>query len=325
MFNDRLNRMLFGFFALTVVGVLYSKYDEKNRLTDEEATYKKIREYLLNESSIAKSKKPLLWIHVPYSINARKWKDFGSRNTEELNQPYLYLCVKSIIDKCGNDFNICLIDDESFSKLIPDWTINVSKLPENILENIRTIALCKLVYYYGGLLTPINTLCIKSLLPLYTEIKAVKKPFFLEDTSKEINVSSEVRTFPSFQMFGCEKENDIMKIIINILEQNSSTDFTSESKFLGQTRRHLYELSQNGKIYLIDGRSMGIKDENSNEITIENLFENQNINLSLKCNAIVIPKEDLIKRTKYNWFVQLNVQQILSSHFALAKYLQTAV
>lgn len=325
MFNNRLNRMLFAFFTLAVVGVVYSKYDEKHRLTDEEATYKKIKEYLLNQSSLAKTKKPLLWIHVPYSMNARKWKDFGSRNSEELNQPYLYLCVKSIIDKCGNDFNICLIDDETFAKLIPDWTIDVSKLPENLLENIRNIGLCKLVYYYGGLVTPINTLCIKSLLSLYREIKSVNKPFFLEDRSKDINVSSEVRTFPSFQMFGCEKENETMKLIINILEQGAGNDFTNESKFLGQNRRHLYEMIQTNKIFLIDGRSMGIKDNENVEITLERLFENQNLNLSLKCDALIVPREDLIKRSKYNWFVQLNVQKVLNSNFVLAKYLKTAI
>ena len=35
-----------------------------------------------------------------------------------------------------------------------------------------------------------------------------------------------------------------MKIIINILEQGAGNDFTNESKFLGQNRRHLYEMIQ---------------------------------------------------------------------------------
>ena len=52
-------------------------------------------------------------------MNARWWKSFGSRNTKCLNQPYQYLTIKSIVDKCGEHFNICLIDDKSFEKLIP--------------------------------------------------------------------------------------------------------------------------------------------------------------------------------------------------------------
>ena len=49
--------------------------------------------------------------------------DFHSRNTNNLNQPYLHLTIQSIIDHCSNDFHICLIDDDSFSKLIPEWDI----------------------------------------------------------------------------------------------------------------------------------------------------------------------------------------------------------
>ena len=45
---------------------------------------------------------------------------FGSRLTEDLNRPYLYLCMKSMIDKCGGDFNICLVDDDTFGKILPD-------------------------------------------------------------------------------------------------------------------------------------------------------------------------------------------------------------
>ena len=325
MFNDKLNRMLFAFFALTVVGVLYNRYDENNRLTDEEADYKKIKEYLLNESSIAKSKKPIMWIHIPHIVNARKWKNFGSRNSEEVNQPYLYICVKSIIDKCGNDFNICLIDDNSFVKLIPDWTLDVSKLPENLLSTIRTFGLCKLVYYYGGLVTPISSLCFKSLINVYQEIERNDKPFFLEDSSRDINVSSEVRTFPSFQMFGCKKNNETMKIIINILQNSISKDYTYETKFLGQNRRYLYEMTTQNKIYLIDGRSMGIKDSNNEEITLERLFDYEDIELSLQCNGLIIPSETILKRSKYNWFVYLNIQKILKDEYILAKYLQSAI
>ena len=319
MLNDKLNRFLFAFFSLTVVGVLYSKYQEKNRLSDEEADYKKIKEYLLNESSIAKSKKPILWIHVPYEINARNWKSFGSRNSNDLNQPYLYLCLKSIIDKCGNDFNICLIDDDSFGKLVPDWIINMNKLPYNLQSYIRSIGLCKIIYYYGGLLLPVNTICFSSLLPVYNDIKQNNKPFFLEDRASSIYLSDEVRTFPSFEMVGCEKNNATMNFIINLLEENLSSDYTDETNFLGQNRRQLYKLTRNGQIHLIDGRTMGIKNDNNKEISIEMLMGETKIDLALKCYALIIPRKEVIIRNKYSWFVQLNIQQILESNFVLAK------
>ena len=56
-------------------------------------------------------KKPIIWVHIPYDINARKWESFFSRNTENLNQDYLYLTLRTIIEKNSNDFHICLINE----------------------------------------------------------------------------------------------------------------------------------------------------------------------------------------------------------------------
>ena len=82
-----------------------------------------IRKYLLNESPLYGYNRPKLWLHTKYEYNARKWKSFGSRSSTDLNQPYVHLTIKSIINHCSDDFNVCLIDDDSFSQLIPGWKI----------------------------------------------------------------------------------------------------------------------------------------------------------------------------------------------------------
>ena len=76
--------------------------------------YKLIEQYLLNDSPLYGYNRPKIWIHSKYELNARKWKDFQSRNSTDLNQPYIHATIKTIINHCGNDFNVCLIDDESF-------------------------------------------------------------------------------------------------------------------------------------------------------------------------------------------------------------------
>ena len=76
-------------------------------------------QYLLDDDTLGKSKKPILWIHVPYEYNSRNWLSFGSRSAFDLNQPYLYLTVKTIIKNCDESFKIVMIDDGSFEKLIP--------------------------------------------------------------------------------------------------------------------------------------------------------------------------------------------------------------
>ena len=71
--------------------------------------------------------KPKLWIHMDYHINSRKWKNFMSRNSTDLNQPYLYLTIQSIINHNSNDFHICLIDDDAFEKILPNEIVNRPK------------------------------------------------------------------------------------------------------------------------------------------------------------------------------------------------------
>ena len=115
------------FVILISLGILYQKFLEKQSKTASFDEYDEIKKYLLNDKTLDKSKKPLLWIHIPYEVNARDWLSFGSRNSTELNQPYLYLTVKSIIKNCDESFNIILIDDNTFKKLIPDWNISLAQ------------------------------------------------------------------------------------------------------------------------------------------------------------------------------------------------------
>lgn len=320
MFGDKINRYLFAFLGLTTIGFLYNRYEEKNRLSEQEETYNSIRNYLLNESSLAKSKKPILWLHVPYRINARKWADFGSRNTTNLNQPYLSLCVKSIIEKCGNDFHICLIDDDSFANLIPDWLTDMSRIPEPISTYMRNIGLCKLIYFYGGMVMPIQTICFKTLKPLYETMTSEKKPFFIEDHTTTMSVSKQVTMFPSYNMFGALKNDQTMKKIIGILEENISRDVTSESLFLGQLERFLFEMSQKFEISIIDGKITGVKDTNNKPISIEKLFSEEKNDIVLSSNNIcmLLPSEQILKRNKYEWFASLNIGQVLQGNYYLA-------
>ena len=106
------------FVILISLGILYQKYIEKqsNKIFIDD--YGEIKKYLLKDKTLDKSKKPILWIHIPHEYNSRHWLSFGSRSTDQLNQPYLYLTVKTIIKCCDESFNIVMIDDGSFEKLI---------------------------------------------------------------------------------------------------------------------------------------------------------------------------------------------------------------
>jgi hypothetical protein len=113
--------LVFDYILLFVIVILLSmllqRYYDKKEIKESKEMYVSIHHYLLNETSLVKNKKPLLWVHIPYEYNTRNWLDFNSRKSLELNQPYLYLTVRSIITQSGESFTICMIDDNAFKKL----------------------------------------------------------------------------------------------------------------------------------------------------------------------------------------------------------------
>ena len=127
------------FFILIVLGFLYKRFEDKRKREEEGDVYEAIQDYLLDGDTLGKSKKPILWLHVPYEYNSRRWLSFGSRSSFDLNQPYLYLTVKSILRQCDQSFTVCIIDDNSFEKLIPNWSINMTTITDPILENMRML------------------------------------------------------------------------------------------------------------------------------------------------------------------------------------------
>ena len=161
--TNSFNNILILIFVLVILGFIYRRFENKRLDEEYEDNYYAIRKYLLLDKKLISSKKPILWIHVPYEYNSRKWLSFGSRSSVDLNQPYLYLTIRSIIEKCDNSFTICIIDDKSFEKLLPEWNVNMSKISDPILTNMRKLALMKLLYSYGGMICPISFLCMKDL------------------------------------------------------------------------------------------------------------------------------------------------------------------
>ena len=165
------------------VGFIYRRYMDKYETDDETKQYDLIRKYLLNESSITKEKKPIIWVHIPYEYNAREWKSFYSRGSTDLNLPYQNLTIRSIIDH-NEGFHVCLIDDSSFTNLIPGWTQDITKVGEPIRSKLRQLCLLKILYNYGGMIVPSSFLCLNDLSIFYDEAIRGNKPFVIENTNR---------------------------------------------------------------------------------------------------------------------------------------------
>ena len=61
------------FFILIVLGILHKKFEEKRMREENKDSSEAIQNYLLDDVTLGKSKKPILWIHVPYEYNSRNW------------------------------------------------------------------------------------------------------------------------------------------------------------------------------------------------------------------------------------------------------------
>ena len=308
------------FVILITLGILYKKFEDKRIREENNNNNNAIQKYLLDDTTLAKSKKPILWLHVPYEYNARHWLSFGSRSSLNLNQPYLYLTVKSIITQCEQSFTICIIDDSSFKKLIPSWNIDMSTISSPILNNMRNLGLMKLLYIYGGLLCPISFLCIKDLIGLYNEGISGDKMFLCETINRNVT-STEYKYYPNISFCGSLKENNTLQQLINFMQRIISTDFTSDSNFKGDFNRWCEKRIKHREINFIDGMQIGIKNIDDEPILVDDLMSNNYLNLYRELYGILIPADELVNRRKYEWFVRMSERQVLESNTIIGNYI----
>lgn len=311
------------FIILIVLWFLYNRYEDKRVREENNENYDAIQKYLLTDSSLANTKKPILWIPITYDYNARNWFSFGSRSSFELNQPYLYLTVRSIISQCDESFHICLLDDDSFKKLLPEWSINIQSLSSPIVDYVRSLAMSKIVYKYGGMVVPPSFLCMRDLIDLYSMGTSNEKMFICETVDR--NITSTTHEFYSdISFMGAPKECPILGEMINFMERTISTDYTAQSEFLGDFNRWCNYRVQKHQINLIPGKLIGTKTMDDTTILVDDLLSNDYINLYPQAYGIYIPAKDIINRRHYEWFARMSPKQVLESNMILSKYILLA-
>lgn len=301
---------------------IYKRLEDKRIREEDKEDYENIRQYLLNDD-LGNSTKPILWIHIPYEYNSRNWLSFGSRSSLELNQPYLYLSVKSIIQRCSNSFRICMIDDMSFAKLIPDWQIDMQRVSHPISDKLRSLAMVKLLYIYGGMVVPLSFLCFQDLITLYENGILGNKAFVCENIDRNIT-SASFDFYPTINFMGSQKANPVISALNDFMQRTISTDFTSESVFLGEFDRWVEARVNQGLINVIRGRDVGVKDMEDKPVLLENLMSQNYIDFYPQMYGIWIPSEQILSRRQYEWFARLSATQALEADTILSKYMVLA-
>ena len=327
MFDSKnINHYLFAFGLILVASFFGNRFKHAFESNDE---YEMIRQYLLNESPLYGFNKPKLWIHSKYEINARKWKSFQSRNSTDLNQPYLHLTIKTIINHCGDDFNVCLIDDETFSNLIPSWDINVNLLAEPMKSHYRELGMANLLYLYGGLVVPNSFICTKNLKSLYDATISNGQPFVCENLNKSVNLAKQKHKMlftPNGFFMGASKNNEAIRELIDYLQKrNKNPHFSSEVEFLGETQQCYIEMINAQKMTLIGGELIGLKTNKRKPILLDDLMGDAYLDLSPNSLGIYIPADELLIRTKYQWYTVLPTDDVLRASPIISKYIMASI
>lgn len=309
---------------LLVIGYAYSMYSGKLNQETEIEERDLIQKFLANDVATMDMKKPFLWIPVEYDVNERSWLNFGSRNTTNLNQPYLYLTIRSIIEKCGNSFNICIIDDNVFNKLIPNWTIIVSRLTNPLRSHMRELAMAKLLNKYGGMRLPPSFICFEDLITLY-ELGINKETasggvFVSEMVSNNIT-SSSIIFGPCSKIMGCVKDTQLMKSYIEYLEVLISNDYTEQMDFEGKISKWFFNEISKGAMNVIKPELIGAKKMDDSPVILDNLLGDTNMELSNESFGLYINSCELLRRRNFGWFVRMSPKQVLESNTQIAKYL----
>ena len=318
-------------FAMSLVAVAsYVASKFKNPFENREDEYDLVRKYLLNDSPLYGMNKPKIWIHTKYEYNSRVWQSFYSRSSYDLNQPYIHITIKSIVNHCGDDFHVCLIDDNTFSKLIPSWDIDLQNMAEPFRSQARQIGMCELIYYYGGMVLPNSFLCMKPLDDFYSRATADDKPFVCEGINRHTNLvkQGERRSCfaPESYIMGANKNDPVMKeLIVYLKSRIISPHFSSQGEFLGDLSFWCADAIKEEKMNLVGGEFVGVKTAKGKPILLENLMEEEYLDLSSECVGVFIPYEDVLARTKYQWFAVMDTREILDSQFILSKYMRLSI
>ena len=300
-------------FIVIVFSVL-SFYSYKDRYYELIYKFKNeevdINDYFFKDiHHLSRSTKRKIWIHLPLERNARKWSHFGSRSSYDLNLDYIALCIKSIIDYCGQYYDIILFDDSNLSNLL-DQSVDYSKLSGELLDKYRQHSIFKLLHTYGGVVMPASMYMRKSIITIDKE-----NTFYVCEVPNQGEHVSMDDYIYSTKMMGSNANNPILGDFINKYSDTCLKDLTNECKYFSN------QLLKQMDIPILNGKLIGTRDKHNKPIRLEDLMETKQIELDEKHVGVYIPHDELISRTKYNWYAYLNSDQVLETNVFISKYM----
>jgi hypothetical protein len=236
----------------------------------------------------------------------------------------MYLCIRSIVEQCGGSFNVVLVDDAAFQRLLPTWTIQVQNMPSPLKQHLRDLAMAKVLHKYGGVTVPASFICLRDLKPVFSSLlKGAGKTMFAGEFVARNSASAAAAFFPDSALMGCTKESPVMQQYIAYLEPLVTGDYTNEYEFLGQNDRWLYKqlVSSPPQMSMLCGTLIGTKTADGRPVVIEELLGEEDVDFAKGAYGIYVPADQILNRLAFQWFARLSPRQVLTSNTVVGKYL----
>lgn len=323
-----LSNILLGSVLILTTLYVYKSSLKKNVICEDsiesrqQCEFEKLKTHLLENSSLSRCNKPIIWIHLDFQQNARQYINFASKNSKELNMPYILLCIKTIVDNCSDSFHVVIMDNSSFQHLIPGWNIEVSNLSDPLRTKYIDLAKLNVLKNFGGVFVPPSFVCKKDIYDLYYKNCIYNKNIMtFEFPSNYSGINS--KFVPKIDFIGSQKNNNKLNSIIQEYEYSLSKDYTDESEFKGTMSRILMDHCDN--VSVLDGKLICTKDTKSKVIIIDDLMEMKKLNLCSNHYGLYIPANDLKRRNKFNWMLYISPMEVLESKTFIGKYLSQSI
>lgn len=300
--------------SVVILGEWYQHRVDKNGDPDKLAYREIIDKHMFSSNTSLQGKIPL-WIPIEHAVNARYWPSFGSRLTNRVNKPYFSLCIETIVKNAGAEYEVVIIDDASYGALIPGWDIEMGLVAEPMKSNIRTLALWKVLYYYGGVLCPPSTVCLKSF--SYLESAAPTELFSVEEVATAYS-DNLYQANPRF--VGCRKENTGMLNMITDLESLLSSDSTDAVAFTGGIQTIMAQCKD---MSVVNGKLVGSRNVSGRPVGLDGLFEG--VEFSPESVCLVLPERAIDARLKYGWFSRMSQDQVMTSSVPFVSIIRQAL
>ena len=323
--------------ALLVVGALYERWRSSDPFDSLQEHEHLIKRFLItkgkgsNTDPVVESERPIMWIHVPHEINARWWPTFGSRNTRCTNQPYLQLCINTLVERCGSSWNICMIRDEDFPAIIPGWDIDLRRLSGDNQRTMRDVALCTMLELHGGMVVPPSFICTRDLISLHEE--ALKNTDFYSVEVPPIHgggttpggalTNAPVPVAPSARFMGARRGSAALSEITLGLAMQFLVDQTAQPLFEATPAGRIMAGVKSGDIGLIAGHLVGSVNSDGKRIDLEALLGTGYVDLHPDTFGLLVPYEDILRRVSLKWFARMSPQQVLQSNTFVGRFLAT--